>query len=196
MKKMFFLTCLSVFMSLLCVTGAYAQDTGFDAAVTESVAQAASDTSGDSAAGAAENSEAQVLDPANIPSLVFTYWEHEAIREAQNSRGVARAPTESELYRELGQGVVPEEERVKPPPEERYISLGGIVYTAPKDWVIWLNGKRITPDAVPEEIIDLQVFKQYIQVKWYDAYHNKIFPIRLRPHQRFNIDTRIFLPGS
>jgi hypothetical protein len=32
-------------------------------------------------------------------------------------------------------------------------------------------------------------------MKWFDEYTNQVFPIRLRPHQRFNIDARMFLPG-
>jgi hypothetical protein len=86
-------------------------------------------------------------------------------------------------------------EKVKPPPEERYVSLSGIAFNAKEKWTIWLNGERVTPDAIPPEVLDLKVFSKYIEIKWYDDYTNRIIPIRLRPHQRFNIDTRIFLPG-
>jgi len=132
------------------------------------------------------------ITPSDMPSLVFTYWEHNAIKDARSSRGLVRAPTEAELMRDLKSKEV---ERVKPPPEEREISLGGIVYATPNDWTIWLNGQRITPKALPKEALDLSVHKEYIELKWFDDWSNQIFPIRLRPHQRFNIDTRIFLPG-
>ncbi|NCT40744.1 MAG: hypothetical protein GW778_03665 [Alphaproteobacteria bacterium] len=128
-----------------------------------------------------------------FPSLLFTYWEQVAIEDARNSTGQNRAPTDSEIGRVLGTDT--DDERVMPPPEERNIALSGIAYKGNKNWTIWLNGKRVTPDAIPEEAIDLKVFKQYIEIKWFDEYTNQIIPIRLRAHQRFNIDNRMFLPG-
>lgn len=136
------------------------------------------------------------INPNDIPSVLFTYWEHSAIKDVRRVRaqgGFVRGVSESELMKELE--TKKEEIRVKPPPEERDISLGGIVYVRSDDWTIWLNGKRITPNALPEEVIDLRVYKDYIELKWFDAWSNQIFPIRLRSHQRFNIDSRIFLPG-
>jgi hypothetical protein len=133
------------------------------------------------------------INPNTIPSVVFTHWEYMAVREARNNRGVARPPTEAELERELN--TREDVQQVKPPPEERDISLGGIVFVRSNDWTIWLNGQRVTPNALPKEIIDLKVFREYIEMKWFDEWSNQIYPIRLRPHQRFNIDTRIFLPG-
>jgi hypothetical protein len=53
----------------------------------------------------------------------------------------------------------------------------------------------VTPEALPEEIMDLKVYKEHVDLKWLDYYTNRIFPIRIRAHQRFNMDTRIFLPG-
>ena len=131
---------------------------------------------------------------ADYNSLLFTFWEHTAIQDARRARGYARAPTEAELTRDLK---TREDalERIKPPPEEREIRLSGILYNTGADWTIWLNEERVTPTAIPEEVMDLKVYKTYIEFKWFDEYTNQIFPIRLRPNQRFNIDTRIFLPG-
>lgn len=131
------------------------------------------------------------INPGDIPSLLFTYWEHTAIVDAKKSVGETREVTEEEWRNIGGEG----EQASKPPPEEREIKLGGIVFVRHGDWTIWLNGKRVTPNAIPHEVTDLKVFKEYIEMKWFDDYTNQIFPIRLRPHQRFNIDTRIFLPG-
>lgn len=133
------------------------------------------------------------FNPNEYQSMVFTHWEYVAIQEALAARGSYRPPTDEELARNLknDQNV----EKVKPPPEEREIRLSGILYNNGGDWTVWLNEERITPDAIPEEVMDLKVYKSYIEFKWFDDYTNKIFPIRLRPHQRFNIDTRIFLPG-
>lgn len=132
------------------------------------------------------------LNPNDIPSLLFTYWERIAINDARRS---SRDGSFKNTEDDSGNAEVPVEERIKPPPEEREISLGGIVYVALDDWTIWLNGERVTPQALPKEILDLKVHEEFIEVKWFDEWSNQIFPIRLRPHQRFNIDTRIFLPG-
>ena len=128
-----------------------------------------------------------------FPSLLFTYWEQMVLEDARRSRGINRAPTEQELEKDLDE----EEDFLlpKPPPEKRNIALNGIAYNDAKSWTIWLNGQRVTPKAIPSEVLDLKVFKEYIELKWYDEYTNRIIPIRLRTHQRFNIDTRIFLPG-
>lgn len=128
----------------------------------------------------------------DLPSLFFTYWQHIAIKDAKNSRGVSRPLAEGELDAiERGDQDI----RPKPTPEEREIVLGGIVFVNEKEWTLWMNGKRVTPEAVPKEALDLRVYKDYIEVKWLDDYTNQIFPIRMRAHQRFNMDTRIFLPG-
>lgn len=126
--------------------------------------------------------------PASMPSMFYTYWEHQALQDAKRTRGSVRPPTKAELEAGAEQGM-------KPPPEEREITLGGIVYASGQEWTIWLNGQRVTPKAVPSEALDLRVFKEYIEIKWFDSYTNQIFPLRLRPHQRFNMDSRIFLPG-
>lgn len=130
-------------------------------------------------------------------TLFFTEWQHTAIREARRSRGLVRPLSQQERDDILNRGMSPEEtlQLPPPPPETRNISLGGIVYAADGSWTIWLNGKRVTPKSLPPEVLDLKVYKNHIEMKWVDAYTNQIFPLRLRPHQRFNLDTRIFLPG-
>ncbi len=125
-----------------------------------------------------------------IPSLFFTARQNEAIVDAMNRRGVAR-PVSAEELKALEAG-----EKVEPDIGIRELSLAGIVYRGEKDWVIWLNDTRVTPDAVPKEVMDLEVFKEYIQVKWFDQHTNSIYPVRLRPHQRFNLDMRIYLTGE
>lgn len=134
--------------------------------------------------------------PVSIPSLLFNYWEQTAIVEAKKSaasEGFKRNVTDDEIQRAMDEPL--DKERVKPPPEEREIKLGGILFTTKDEWTIWLNGERVTPDALPEEIIDLRVYKHYIDMKWQDEYTRRLYPIRLRAHQRFNLDSRIFLPG-
>ncbi len=134
--------------------------------------------------------------PISMPSLLFNYWEQTAIIEAKKSAesaGLTRGVTDAEINRAMNEPL--DQERAKPPPEERNITLGGILYTSQDEWTIWLNGERVTPDALPEEVIDLRVYKHHVDMKWQDEYTRRLYPIRLRAHQRFNLDNRMFLPG-
>ncbi len=135
------------------------------------------------------SSKNKIFPVDKIPSLFFTLWQDQSINSAKNSRGVVRPPTQEELE------AMKRGDDFNPEPVERDITLGGIVYHGEKDWTIWINGQRVTPDAVPKEVLDLQVFEDYIEVKWLDDHTNQVFPLRMRAHQRFNLDMRIFLPG-
>ena len=130
----------------------------------------------------------KLISPNEIPSLFFTYWQHRAIVDAKNSRGSVRPPTQEEL-----EAIERGEDLVDPGPRD--ITLGGIVFADKNDWTIWINGQRIQPNAIPKEILDLRVYEDYVELKWLDEYTKQIFPLRLRAHQRFNLDTRMFLPG-
>lgn len=123
-----------------------------------------------------------------IPPLFFSRWEHDLIQDAR--RGLVTRPPES-IDDFAAEPIAPEETGPMP----RNVSLAGIVYRSNKDWVIWLNNRRILPNAIPTEILDLQVYKDHIKLEWFDKDTNQVFPIKLRPHQTFNLDTRIFLPG-
>lgn len=118
-------------------------------------------------------------------SLFFTAGEHDLILDAR--RGLTTRSPETD-------DGVPEEQTMAPT-GPRDISLGGIVYHGKKDWTIWLNSMRVSPEALPDKVMDLKVYKDYIELEWFDSQTNQIYPIRLRPHQRFNLDTRMFLPG-
>lgn len=130
------------------------------------------------------------VSPVQIPSLFFTIFEQNLLADARKGL-VARPPTESEV--EESQRRV--EEELPPVMGPREISLGGIVYVSSGDWTIWLNNQKVTPDRIPPELVDIRVYKDYVKLKWFDAYTNQIYPVKMRTHQRFNIDTRIFLPG-
>lgn len=127
-----------------------------------------------------------IEDPAEIPTLFFTLWQYSLLKEARKGGFTNRAPAPYETEQKS------DEDRVK---GIREISLSGILYHSLDTWTVWLNGERVTPDAIPKEIMDIQVKSDHIDLKWYDAFTNQIFPIRLRTHQRFNLDSRIFLPG-
>jgi hypothetical protein len=79
----------------------------------------------EAAASPARPAPVNSRDPGEMQSILFTYWEQTAIRDARRSRGLVRPPTEEELQRDLNKK--PDGPKVAPPPEERYITLGGIV---------------------------------------------------------------------
>ena len=135
-------------------------------------------------------SVAPEVNPSQIPSLFFTTGEHNLIADARKGL-VARPATETEIAESEEQ----QEKGQRPPRGPRELALGGIVYASAGDWTIWLNGQKITPKRIPPEILDIRVNKDTVSLKWFDAYTNQIFPVKLKSHQRFNIDTRIFLPG-
>jgi len=113
-------------------------------------------------------------------SLFFTKWEHDLVIDARRGL-ITRTPGTDD-------GVTPDA-------GPRDVSLAGIVFHNKKEWTIWLNNMRVSPTRIPDEVMDLKVFKDYIELEWFDASTNQIFPIRLRAHQRFNLDARMFLPG-
>lgn len=136
----------------------------------------------------------KTYDLSKIQSLFFTLKQNQAIQNAKADRqrnGVVRPLSQQELN-ELESGELYESEQTF----VREVSLGGIVYNGEKDWTIWLNEQRVTPDAVPKEVISLKVSKDFIELRWFDEKTDNVFPIRLRAHQRFNLDARIFLTGE
>ncbi|MBU0860032.1 MAG: hypothetical protein KJ667_08840, partial [Alphaproteobacteria bacterium] len=122
------------------------------------------------------------VQPKDVGSLVFTLWENMMIEEWRNTENIDARP--------VAQG-----EAEAKPGGLREISLSGIIWRNNEDWTVWLNGQRLKPDALPREVMDINVRKKYVELKWYDANTNLIYPVRLRPHQRFNLDSRMFLPG-
>jgi hypothetical protein len=121
----------------------------------------------------------------NFPTLFFTAWQHALLQEAKI--GFLGSRTGG------GGGNV---EQAKKDPGIREVSLGGIAFSNTARWTVWLNGVRVTPSAFPQQVLDIKVTQNYIDLKWFDEYTNKIYPIRLRPQERFNLDSRIFLPGA
>ena len=122
----------------------------------------------------------------NFPTLFFTAWQHALLQEAKIGFIGSRTSGGG------GAGV----EQSQKDPGIREVSLGGIAFANGAKWTVWLNGVRVTPDAFPQQVLDLKVTQNYIDLKWFDNYTNRIYPIRLRPQERFNLDSRIFLPGA
>ncbi len=127
---------------------------------------------------------------SSIPSLIFTAQQYALLREARVGFNT-RSPTLQEL-RDPGDPNDPNYRRTS---LLREVVLGGIAYKSPDDWTIWLNNARVTPDAIPADAVDLKVFKDFIELRWHDVKTDQIYPIRLRPNQKFNLDVHMFLPG-
>jgi len=127
------------------------------------------------------------VDLSQMTSLFFTRWQHALLQEAKQLFRT-RPPTTSELSQSSQ-----DQPRVR---GIRELSVGGIVYNTSDRWTVWLNGQRVTPTAIPRQVLDIKVYDQYIDLKWFDSYSNLIYPVRMRAHQRFNLDSRIFLPGT
>lgn len=81
------------------------------------------------------------------------------------------------------------------PAQRRVLKLAGLLYQAPGQWIIWLNGKRVTPDRLLPEIVDIDVNMSSVYLEWFDIGLNKVISITLRPHQVYDIETGILLPG-
>lgn len=126
------------------------------------------------------------LTPELVESLLFTAWQHALLQEAKIGF-TTRAPDSSSDGGASAQGGEP---------GIRELSLGGIAFYTPTRWTVWMNSVRITPDAIPDQVLDIKVSRSHIDIKWFDRYTNRIYPVRLRPHERFNLDSRIFLPGG
>jgi hypothetical protein len=70
----------------------------------------------------------------------------------------------------------------------RVIKLSGIVYQGPKEWTIWLNGQRVTPKNIPNQVSGLTVDADHILLKWYDTAEQRLVTVTLHPHQKYNLD--------
>ncbi len=132
---------------------------------------------------------AEIFERSSVPSLVFTPSQYALLREARVGFHT-KSPSLSDL-----KNADPNDPNYRSPTVLRNIQLSGIAYNTPDDWTIWLNNGRVTPDNLPKQVIDLRVYKDFIELKWFDEQTNQLYPIRLRANQKFNLDSRVFLPG-
>lgn len=136
--------------------------------------------------------------PQNKRSLVFLNDDHQRLMKLIERMRLAKRLGRSVMVDDLGlvdetQGTGEEDKPLVP--TTRYLSLAGISYQAPENWIIWLNGKRMTPDALANEIIEIKVREDFVEIKWLDFGKGQVFPVRLRPNQKFDLETKTFLPG-
>lgn len=82
-------------------------------------------------------------------------------------------------------------------PQHRVISLGGVFYRSPQDWVVWINGEKVTPKNKLPQIVDIHVeSSSKVNLKWYDEGVKSTLAITMRPHQTYDIGAGILLPGT
>ena len=138
-----------------------------------------------------EKYKKQIYTRSQVPSLFFTPAQHALLREARVGFNT-RVPTMQDL-KDSGD---PNDPNYRPPTALRELTLSGILFNSSDDWTVYLNKTRVTPQSIPAEVVDIKVYKDYIELKWFDQLSNQIYPVRLRPNQRFNLDARIFLPAK
>lgn len=165
------------------------QASASDVGTANAIRQSADNTMLLSIADAKSRLRDATVAPENLQTLFFTAWQHALLQEAKIGFNT-RLPNPGEVGLSTSGTNAPRD------PGLRELSLGGIAFGSGERWTVWLNGVRITPDAIPPQVMDIKVSRAYIDLKWFDGYTNKIYPIRMRPHERFNLDSRIFLPGT
>lgn len=134
------------------------------------------------------------LNVEQFDTVLYTPWQEVLVKDA-----IVRFYTEEpEAADFVVDNVINEAPEIKGPlsPGIRELRLGGILYRSNKDWTIWLNGFRVTPKTLLDQIVDINVHKEYVELVWFDAYKDLIYPVRIKPHQRFNFDSRMFMPGA
>ena len=80
-------------------------------------------------------------------------------------------------------------------PLRRLISVAGLLWRSDADWIVWLNGKKVTPKSLLPEIVDIKVSRDAVTLKWFDIGINGVISLTLRPHQTYDIVTGVLLPG-
>lgn len=130
---------------------------------------------------------------SQVPPLFWNETELAIIDQVK--KGVIQiAPMSEDAFEDLPQTApqnMPNARYIAP----RELTLSGLLYHSDDSWIIWLNGMRITPNKKPDELRNIRVEKEFVELKWYDAVTDKVYPVRLRPHQKFSIDLKTFLPG-
>lgn len=72
------------------------------------------------------------------------------------------------------------------------IEVSGILYRGPGDWIVWLNGQKLTPQKMLPQIIKMNVDDaDIVRLKWYDSNRKKIISVIMRPRQVYDVTTGI-----
>lgn len=63
------------------------------------------------------------------------------------------------------------------------ITLNGIIFASDKQWVIWINHQRITPDKIPQWLKIIKVTETNIQCEY--LHNNLWYQVTLEPYDTF-----------
>lgn len=129
-------------------------------------------------------SQVPVLTDPTVPfeqSFLFTQAELLALRRASQGSVIGPAILNADKAAAI--------------PQRRVIALSGVYQRAPGEWVVWINGKKMTPKDLLPEVMDIRVEGDRVHLKWFDIGLNNVISITLRPHQTYDIVTGVLLPG-
>ncbi len=161
-----------------------------------SMAQFADDTPLEDMPDVAAKPPVVVLPQASAVSIDSLFWtQEEMVLLDQIKRGAIIMPQVEEFELQTNDTVAVETPIYAGYRVPRDLRVGGLLYKSSEDWVFWINGIRVTPSAKIKELKHVKVYQNYVEIKWFDAMTNTIYPVRIKPAQRFNIDARNFLPG-
>lgn len=111
-------------------------------------------------------------------SLLFSDLEVDTIRKALEGRAVQSTKNI---------------ESVELIPIDRKIWLQGIYYKSENNWIIWMNGYKLTPRYLLPEIRAIKVERDRVYLEWYDIGKNGIIRLTMQPHQVYDIVTGIMV---
>lgn len=146
-----------------------------------------------------------VTDELVFQSLLFTQEEINTLVSTLNRRPARTTSTSSNVGTGFvggplgapGVGGSEEDAEVKPyyPPisTKRIISVSGLLYRSPGDWIVWLNGHKLVPGTRLPELVDIKVERDRVHLKWFDIGMAKILSITLRPRQTYDITSGVML---
>lgn len=89
-----------------------------------------------------------------------------------------------------------EPEYLGPPPVPPDIHLGALIFIAPGDWVLWVNGQRRTPRDSRGELEIAAVSRDRAEIVWRGDAKAGPLRVRLRPYQTFIGSTGEILEGA
>jgi len=75
------------------------------------------------------------------------------------------------------------------------IHCGAIFYYGPKDWTVWLQGKKWTPETSRDDLQILEVTASDVRLLWHGEDGASPVAFSLKPNQSFQIATRKVIAG-
>ena len=154
---------------------------------------------------------AQAVSPADAPKAAeqapspFTEGQDHSIGVATEGKpdSIFFTPNQLAAIMRAKEGFLAPREAIDPAnqgqPETvgpRVISLAGIVYVNARNWVVWINGERVTRKNIPQRLIGLTVRPHVAHLRWMDIPNQRIVNITLKPHQQYLLDSDTIIPAN